>query len=230
MSVQVDTWTVLSPRVESILPLVSRIGDEERLLFRNVTWDEYQELLDELGERRRVLVSYSERVLEVMPLSHRHEHYKETIGSLIRVLTEELDVEMEPAGSTTLQLESLAQGAEPDTSFFIQHAREMMGKETHNLLTDPPPDLVVEVDIFHPTSSRKKAIYARFGIPEFWRYDGKRLTIYQLERGNYEEVARSIAFPFLQTADLAAFIERGKTVGHNALVKSFREWVRANKP
>lgn len=229
MSVQANPLQVLSPRIESILASIDLIGDEERLIFRGVTWEEYQELLDELGERRRVLVSFSEGVLEIMPLSRPHERRKEFILHLFFALTEELEIEIETGGSTTLQREDLERGVEPDTSFFIQHAAEIKNKDTHDLSTDPPPDIIVEVDVFSPSYS-KKPIYAAIGVPEFWSYDKKGFQMFKLERGSYLETKTSLAFPFLQADVFEAFIERGKTEGHNAIIRSFREWVRANKP
>ncbi len=224
MAVHVET-----SQVASILTQIESLRDDKRLILYDVTWEEYQELLDELGEHRRVLVSYSEGVLEIMPLSYRHERYKDFFLRLISALTEELDLPLESAGSTTLQLESVERGAEPDTSFFIQRAAQMIGRETHDLLTDPPPDIVVEIDISRPSYS-KKNIYARFGVPEFWTYNGKKFKMLRLEGGSYVETTRSVAFPFLQASDVAAFIERSKSEGHNAAIKSFREWVRAYKP
>ncbi len=221
--------TVETSQVSSILERIGSLRDDERLILHDVTWEEYQELLDELGEHRRVLVSYSEGALEIMPLTHRHERYKEFILRLIGALTEELEIEMISAGSTTLQLESVERGAEPDTSFFIQHAAQMIGQETHDLLTDPPPDIVVEIDISRPSYS-KKDIYARFGVPEFWSYNGRKFKMLKLEGGSYVETDHSVAFPFLHASDVAAFIERSKNEGHNAVIKSFREWVRAHKP
>lgn len=39
------------------------------------------------------------------------------------------------------------------------------------------PDLIIEVDIIH-ADINKTALYAEMGIGEFWRYNGKTLTIY----------------------------------------------------
>ncbi|HMY74001.1 MAG TPA: Uma2 family endonuclease, partial [Blastocatellia bacterium] len=217
---------IATSRVESILKQIATLSDEKRLILRGITWREYQELLDELGEHRWVLVSFSEGVLEIMPLSRRHERLKGFIARLIWAIAEERKMDLEPAGSTTLQLESIKKGAEPDTSFFIQHAAQMM-KDTHDLLEDPPPDLVVEVDIFHPSYS-KQELYASFGVPEIWQYDGREFRILQLVGHTYAEAERSLAFPFLHTTEIAAFVERSKAESQVPLIKSFQEWLRAN--
>jgi Putative restriction endonuclease len=55
---------------------------------------------------------------------------------------------------------------------------------------DPPPDLIVEVDITH-TDILKNQFYAQLTVPEFWRFNGQVLRIYQLQQGEYVEVDRS---------------------------------------
>jgi Uma2 family endonuclease len=88
---------------------------------------------------------------------------------------------------------------------------------------------VVEIDVSRPRYS-KKEIYARMGVPEFWQYDGKTFKIWGRFGDDYIENESSLAFPFLRASDLAAFLERSKTEGNLAILKSFRECVRANKP
>ncbi len=58
----------------------------------------------------------------------------------------------------------------------------------------PPPDLMIEVDV---TSSSliRFPIFAAFGVPEVWRYDGTRVAIFHLEGGQCAEVESSSALP-----------------------------------
>jgi hypothetical protein len=85
-------------------------------------------------------------------------------------------------------------GAQPDGCFYIQHAAEVIGKRQLDLTIDPPPDIVVEVDL--STDSRGKfSRYATLGVPELWRYDGQRLTMYYLTGAEYTEASASLAFP-----------------------------------
>ena len=51
---------------------------------------------------------------------------------------------------------------------------------------DPPPDLVLEVDITHP-SLDKLSIFAAVGVPEVWRYDGERVRMLALAGDSYVE-------------------------------------------
>ena len=80
-----------------------------------------------------------------------------------------------------------------------------MAGRTVNFQDDPPPDLVVEVDITH-TDIDKLSLYAALGVPEFWRFNGKEWQIYQLQNGHYEEQEVSPIFPFVPKARLYEFL------------------------
>lgn len=41
---------------------------------------------------------------------------------------------------------------EPDDCFYIQHQAEMVGKDRIDLAVDPPPDLVIEIDVASTTA------------------------------------------------------------------------------
>ena len=84
----------------------------------------------------------------------------------------------------------------------------MAGKK-FDLAKDPPPDLVVEVDITH-TDINKLNLYASMGISEFWRYDGEVLRIYQLQNQEYIEVETSPTFPNIGKAKFYDFIAQSK--------------------
>jgi Uma2 family endonuclease len=86
------------------------------------------------------------------------------------------------------------------------------------------------------SSLDRLSIYADLGVPELWRYDGRSLTLYQLQEGQYLPCNRSIALPPLQASDITQFLElrfpQDKTqapVGENSLVKQFRHWLRSQK-
>ena len=55
---------------------------------------------------------------------------------------------------------------------YIASAPKVRDWDNVSLATDPPPDLIIEVDISKRRFD-KKALYARIGIPEFWRFDGE---------------------------------------------------------
>jgi hypothetical protein len=95
------------------------------------------------------------------------------------------------------------------TPNYITHAADGSGKEELDLLVDPPPDLVIEVAITHP-SLDKLPSYAALRVPELWQCDGTALHFYELGGETYRAVVNSGLFPFLDAATLTGFIEMGR--------------------
>jgi Uma2 family endonuclease len=92
---------------------------------------------------------------------------------------------------------------------------------------DPPPDLVIEIDITSPSFS-KLPIYAQIGVPEVWRYDGERMTILVLEGSDYTERTESIVLPPVTSKVLTDFVEKSKSMKRTAWLEEVREWSREN--
>lgn len=61
----------------------------QRVLLRDVTWEEFEAILDELGEHRASRIAYDRGVLEIMAPLPEHEFDKEIISDLIKALLEE---------------------------------------------------------------------------------------------------------------------------------------------
>jgi Uma2 family endonuclease len=204
------------------IPLTALSG-EQRVVFHNLTWAAYQQIYQALGEDRSARLTYDCGTLEIaMPLQD-HEQYAEWIALFIRILVEELDLKIKSMGSTTLDYPNLTRGAEPDKAFYIQNQPKIGGK-TVDLKQDPPPDLVVEVDITH-TDINKNCLYASMGVPEFWRYNGEELRIYQLQNQAYAEVAVSPTFPSAPKSKLYEFLAQAQT-DEVAASKALRTWAR----
>lgn len=97
-------------------------------------------------------------------------------------------------------------------------------KEIH-LATDPPPDLVVEVD-FTSSSLDRLPIYADIGVPELWRYDEPVIQIYQLLQGQYIPCTLSPTFANLPLTEIPRFLEESLKIGEIPMIRAFRAWVR----
>jgi Uma2 family endonuclease len=126
-------------------------------------------------------------------------------------------------GSTTINRPDLKRGAEPGCAYYIQNKPKVAGK-TVDFSQDPPPDLVLEVDITH-TEIDKNSLYASIGVLEFWRYDGQKLQIYVLEANKYIDCDRSPTFPWIQKSYLYNFLEESQKDEIAAEIK-FRALVR----
>ncbi|MEG4045778.1 Uma2 family endonuclease [Microcoleus sp. Pol17_C1] len=176
----------------------------------NVGWLELESILEELGEKRRTRIAYSNSTLEIMvPLLDR-EIPKDLISDIVKILLKSAGRRYEPFGSTTFKREGAA-GVEPDACFYILNYQRMIGRR-RLLPDDPPPDLAIETDV---TSKTKIDAYKIIGVPEVWVYDSGRLRIYLLQDGEYVESDISRNFPEIALAQLIpATVERAWQVGN----------------
>ena len=196
---------------------------EQIVELSNISWQTYETLLAELSHRRLRLI-YNRGNLEIMTPSPEHEHFKEVLGRFVETLAEELEVRIEPLGSTTFKRPELL-GVEPDKCFYIQNVSAIKGKKRLDMSQDPPPDLVLEIDITSRSDSTLK-IYADLGVPEVWIYNGSRLRINRLEDRGYVECDRSLAFPTVAILEIVSFLEQAETMDYLELIKAFRNWVK----
>jgi Uma2 family endonuclease len=196
----------------------------QRLLLQDVTWQEFETILEELGDRRGSRLAYDNGTLEMMMPLPEHEDDKEIVGDLIKALLEELDIEFRSLGSTTFK-KNQTQGLEPDQCFYIQNEAAIRGKKRIDLSVDPPPDLAIEIDV---TSRTHPSIYEALEVPELWRFDRGKLQINVLQSGSsYALVAESLNFPGLPLGEvLPQYLADSKTIGRNKVLRAFRRWVR----
>lgn len=195
--------------------------------LHNVSWDEYETLLEELDERPYLRLTYDRGYLHIMTISAEHDGFTRLFGYLMLVLAEELRFKYLSRGSTTLKRKTET-GAEADDCFYFSHLAEIGQKKRLDLSVDPPPDLVVEIDITLP-SVDKFPIYARLGVPEIWRFDGQTVKFYQLANDAYDEVSHSPRFAFLAATVLPEFLWQGNDEDITEMVQAFRAWVKAHK-
>lgn len=196
-----------------------------QVVLQGVSWSTYQALVRDLESEPGKRLIYDEGTLEIVAPLPPHERNKSLLGRLVEVVTEETEQEIASLGSTTWDREDLRQGLEADECYYIQNELTVRGKSEIDLLTDPPPDLAIEIDITSSSISRL-TIYAALGVPEVWRYDGENLTIYRLTEGQYRPQDTSVALPLLHRDDILRFLTDSQTMGETSLVRSFRRWVR----
>lgn len=197
---------------------------EQIVQLSGISWQTYEALLAEIGDRQ-IRLTYNRGNLKIMVPSPEHERFKEVLGRFVETLAEELDVKIEPLGSTTFKRPELS-GAEPDKCFYIQNISAIKGKKRIDMNQDPPPDLVVEIDITS-RSENSLQIYADLGVPEVWIYNGVRFSINRLEHGEYVECDHSLAFPSVAILEIVRFLEQAETMDYLELIKAFRTWVKS---
>ena len=145
---------------------------------------------------------------------------------MVKILLSERGINYESLGSTTFKNEHMTQAVEPDACFYIQNQGAVISKNRLDLTVDPPPDLVIEIDI---TSRTQLDNYQILGVPELWRYAGGELQINVLQVGQYVQSNSSPTFPGIPIIDLVnRYVQQSQVSGSSQAIQAFRTWVREN--
>jgi len=200
---------------------------EQRVVLENIKWDIYERILEAHRDCSVPRFTYDGGRLEIMSPSAKHEELRDLIVQLVSALAEGMDVDMRSFGSTTFRREDFERGFEPDGCFYIQSVgRISRGEVELDLTIDPPPDLIIEIDITSP-SIKKLPIFAQMGVPEVWRYDGKRWSILALEgSGEFVERSESRALPGVTAEVIERFIDESFRVRRPDWLRGVRDWAR----
>ena len=196
------------------------------VILPNISWQTYRAMLTDMGDHRAMRLSYNQGNLTLKIPSKLHEIINRLLARIVTTLTEELGLDVVNVGSTTLEREDLAKGAEPDTGFYIQNASALEGLDP-DIPDNLPPDLVIEVDITSP-STRRLEIYQALGIAEVWRYTKREgLTIFQLQNDGYRETDNSLVFASVTAVRLNDFLTQRQSQTENQVIRSVRSWAQA---
>jgi len=204
--------------------VVERMPEDTVVTFHEVSWEEYEDLLERVGEARGLRISYDEGTMQVVTLSTEHEAYSEFISGMISLLSVRLRINISFFGSSTIRKKQERKGKEPDGCFYVQTAALIGNRVQLDFEKDPPPDVAVEVDIHHE-SRDKFAIYAGLGVPEVWLYDSKQVTIHLLRGSRYVKATASQSLPMLTSAILTEFLTRRRQDGEFQAMRAFDEWL-----
>jgi Uma2 family endonuclease len=200
---------------------------EQRLVLYGIDWRTYLRMARALSERRCVRLTYDRGLLEIMTISPEHERYKYLLILMIAALSDELGIVIAGFGSMTCKRRP-SRGLEPDQCYWIANEPLVHARVRIDLRTDPPPDLMLEIDI-SSKSTRRMKLYARMRVPEVWRFDGQVMTFLTLSAAKkYVPAATSLSFSGLKADDLARFLNLSHQTDEKDLIAQFRAWVRQN--
>lgn len=112
----------------------------------------------------------------------------------------------------TFKREELQRGFEPDSSFYFQHEPQVAGSRQIDIATDPPPDLLIEIDVA-TSSLNTLPMYAQLGIPDVWRHEDatERAIILKLDEGTHQRSTMSIVLPPVSDDVLTRFVQASRT-------------------
>jgi len=189
----------------------------------DVTWQAFEDILEELGENRTARLAHGDGTLTIMVPLPEHEKPTQIISDIVKALLDAKERDWEPLGSTTFKRSDMAAGIEPDNCFYIQNYRQVVNKSRIDLTVDPPPDLAIETDV---TSQAALAAYQTLGVPELWVYRQSQLRIYRLHNGEYVESEQSGVFPDLSLKPLiAGLVQRALREGVSNTLREFRQTI-----
>ena len=201
-----------------------QLDEVEHFVLEDASWELYEKLLKDIGERP-IRVTYDDGRLEIMSPLPEHERPKEFLGRIIEMLSFELNRPVACLGSTTFRRRDKAKGLEPDKCYYFRDEAKMRGRKRLNLRKDPPPELVVEIDITSRSIPREP-IYAALRVPEIWRYDGLKLQCLRLVGGQYRVRKHSLVFPFIEPAQLQRYLDELTEKDETTILREFVAWVR----
>ncbi|NJK30200.1 MAG: Uma2 family endonuclease [Acaryochloris sp. SU_5_25] len=166
--------------------------------IHNLSWQDFETLLTDLGEKRNTRIAYYQGTLEIMSPLAIHERPHRIIADIAKAILDSQGRDWEDFGSTTLKRSEVA-GIEPDTCFYIQHAHLVQGCTDLDLDSYPPPDLAIESDV---TSTTTVSAYQAMRVPEIWVYRNQTLKISILDGDHYVDASNSPTFPGLPITTL----------------------------
>ena len=209
--------------------MVVTLQRADRVVLTNISWEQFENLLTNLGDQRAAHIAYDNGSLEIMTPLPEQEHFKEVLGDAVKDIADELDLDYESYGSTTWRKRAKMAGVEPDNCFYFQNEAVVRGRLDLDLSQgDPPPDLALEIDLTSKSLDRFP-IYARLDVPEIWCYDQGKLKIYHLQADKYVTAETSLALPNLPIKHLPQIIEDHRSQGRRVIRQAIRHWVREQK-
>jgi len=192
-----------------------------RIYLSGVSWNTYQSLRN-ADENDHLRMTYDRGALEIMSPSSKHELISYLFGRMVDQWTLHFEIDIRSGRNTTFRRKDLERGLEPDNCYWITHERQMRGKDEVNLRRDPPPDLVLEVDVSW-SSIPKLPIYAAMGVPEVWHWnDDDMLEVLRLAKGQkYKASKDSRELPKFPFAFATSLIHRRQILSDTQIVKEF---------
>ncbi len=164
------------------------------------TWQNYQKLCQQRGDRSIPRIKYRSGEVLLMSPMPKHGRDAHVIANAITTLLDHTEREYDAFTPVTMELPDES-GIEPDYCFYIDHWQAVSGKERIDWETDPPPDLVLEIDV---TSYSDVNDYLPYRVPEVWLFRKNQLLVYQLQDTEYLLRTQSRYFPDINLQDVIA--------------------------
>lgn len=197
-----------------------------RISIPNLTWQDFEQILVDAGEKRNTRMTYYRGTLEIMSPLALHERPHRIIADIVKAILEMQERDWEDFGSTTFKRPDIA-GVEPDTCFYIQNADLVRDCTNMDLSIYPPPDLAIESDV---TSKTALKAYESILVPEVWIYSNRKLTIHILQSDRYVATDNSLVFPDLSITELIPpLVEQAIKLGTSRMLHALKAQLRSKQ-
>ncbi len=194
---------------------------ELRIVMHGISWETYEALADN-PERAGRRITYDRGEMEIMSPSRSHEIDKSMLGRMIEMYCFTKNIDASSSASTTFKRRDLERGFEPDASFYIRNESVVRSRGESDLSIDPPPDLVVEIERSR-SALNKLALFAEFGVPEVWRYNGHVLWVGVLRNETYVASNTSESLAGFPIALAESILQDIGTTSETKLIRRFVE-------
>lgn len=214
------------------IPTTTQFDQAVRL---KVPWTVYESLVESLGDSSHVRLTYGGEILEILSPGSLHGFLANLVSEMLSILGWEWRISLTNVGSTRFQtgFQTDRNGTEADKSYYINAKGRLRDVRNIDLAIDPPPDLLVEIDI-SSSSQNKLPIYAALGVGEVWRYSPAGFEGFTLVDGAYVPIEISRAIWGLPLGTMGAWLESPQATAAAegdtfAFTVPWREWVIANR-
>jgi Uma2 family endonuclease len=189
------------------------------------TWQEYQSLCEQRGEKSIPRLKYRNGEVLLMSPLPVHGRDANLIADIVKALLDHDGREYDAFTPVTMTLPEES-GIEPDYCFYIDNWQAVSGKKRIDWQADPPPDLVIEIDV---TSYSDVQDYFPYRVPEVWLCKNQQVLIYQLQGETYQPRTHSRYFPGF---DLQGAIARCMQIAYDrntsAAIRDLKQFLGAN--
>ncbi|HKS24469.1 MAG TPA: Uma2 family endonuclease [Thermoanaerobaculia bacterium] len=175
--------------------------------FHNVTWEDYERMLEMRGDKSVPRFHYLEGELEIMSPSIDHEQITTLIGRLLEAWCTDRGIKLMALRSWTLKESKEERGAEADECY-------VFGKERR-----ARPHLAIEVEWTRGILD-KLDIYKKLGVEEVWIWRKGVIQVHVFAGGKFVRAQRSRLLPDLDLVLLASMLDRDTI---NEAVDDFRK-------
>jgi len=235
-----------------VIPIQSiELREGSAVTLHSLSWQDCENILEELGEDRHTRIAYYQGTLEIMSPLSRHERLHRIVGYIVTAILDAQGRDWEDFGSTTFYRKGRA-GVEPDTCFYVTNVALVRDcQERIDVDIYPPPDLAIESD----TSKTFLSAYEAIAVPEIWIYHNNSLkiqsfqrfwgmgelsihrwkgfelypvinkkTVFLLSSGQYSESESILLFPDLPVKTLIPqLVGRAIAIGTSTMLREFRQ-------